>query len=41
MQAPVIIDMCVSPNLGLPLAVMMNEEDSSNSTTMRLVEVRP
>jgi hypothetical protein len=37
----VIIDMRVSPNVGLPLAVPMNEEDGSNSTTMRLVEFRP
>jgi len=37
----VIIDMCVSPNVGLPLAVTMNEEDGSNSTTLRLVEFRP
>jgi curli biogenesis system outer membrane secretion channel CsgG len=37
----VIIDMCVSPNVGLPLAVTMNEEDGSNSTTMRLVEFKP
>ena len=37
----VIIDMCVSPNVGLPLAVTMNEEDGSNSTTMKLMEFRP
>jgi len=37
----VIIDMCVSPNVGLPLAVTMNEEGGSNSTTMKLVEFRP
>lgn len=37
----VIIDMCVSPNVGLPLAVVMNDEDGSNGTTMKLVEFRP
>lgn len=37
----VIIDMCVSPNVGLPLAVTMNDEDGRNGTTMKLVEFRP
>ncbi len=37
----VIIDMCVSPNVGLPLAVTMNEEGGSNSTMMKLTEFRP
>jgi curli biogenesis system outer membrane secretion channel CsgG len=37
----VIIDMCVSPNVGLPLAVTMNDEEGHSGTTMKLVEFRP
>lgn len=37
----VILDMCVSPNVALPLAVTMNDEDGSTSTSMKLVEFRP
>ena len=36
-----ILDMCVSPNVALPLAVTLNDEDGSNSTVMKLVEFRP
>jgi hypothetical protein len=36
-----IIDMCVSPNVALPLAVTLNDEDGSSSTVMKLVEFRP
>ena len=37
----VIVDMCISPNVGLPLAVTMGGESGSNGTTMKLVEFRP
>ena len=37
----VILDMCVSPNVALPLAVTTSEEDGSTSTAMKLVEFRP
>jgi len=33
--------MCVSPNVGLPLAVTLNDEDGSSVTAMQLVEFRP
>jgi curli biogenesis system outer membrane secretion channel CsgG len=36
-----LMDMCVSPNVGLPLAITYNDEDGSNSTAMQLVEFRP
>jgi hypothetical protein len=37
----VMLDMCVSPNVALPLAVTMNEEDGTTSHQMVLVEFRP
>jgi curli biogenesis system outer membrane secretion channel CsgG len=37
----VMVDMCVSPNVGLPLAVTMNDEEGRSGTTMKLVEFRP
>ena len=37
----VMVDMCVSPNVGLPLAVTLNDEDGSSVTAMQLVEFRP
>jgi hypothetical protein len=37
----VLVDMCVSPNVGLPLAVTYNDEDGSNTVGMKLVEFRP
>jgi curli biogenesis system outer membrane secretion channel CsgG len=37
----VLMDMCVSPNVGLPLAVTFNGDDGSSSTAMQLVEFRP
>ncbi len=37
----VLIDMCVSPNVGLPLAVTMNDEEGTTSTVLKLVEFRP
>jgi curli biogenesis system outer membrane secretion channel CsgG len=36
-----LMDMCVSPNVGLPLAITFNDEDGSSSTAMQLVEFRP
>jgi len=39
-QKPVV-DMCVSPNVGLPLAVTYADENGSNQTAMQLVEFRP
>ena len=40
-MSSVSLDMCVSPNVALPLAVTLNDEDGSNSTVMKLVEFRP
>ena len=37
----VMMDMCVSPNVALPLAVTMNDEDGKSSHQMTLVEFRP
>ena len=37
----VLVDMCVSPNVGLPLALTFNDEDGSSSTAMQLTEFRP
>jgi hypothetical protein len=37
----VMVDMCVSPNVGLPLAVTLNDEDGSSVTAMQLVEFQP
>ncbi len=37
----IMLDMCVSPNVALPLAVTMNEEDGTTSHQMVLVEFRP
>ncbi|MBI4420699.1 MAG: hypothetical protein HY560_07725, partial [Gemmatimonadetes bacterium] len=37
----VIVDMCVSPNVALPLAVTLNDESGETSTVMTLVEFRP
>ena len=37
----VMVDMCVSPNVGLPLAVTLNDDDGSSVTAMNLVEFRP
>lgn len=37
----VMMDMCVSPNVALPLAVMMNDEDGKSSHQMTLVEFKP
>ena len=34
------MDMCVSPNVGLPLALTFNNDDGS-MTAMQLVEFRP
>jgi curli biogenesis system outer membrane secretion channel CsgG len=36
-----LMDMCVSPNVGLPLATTFNDENGSTSTAMQLVEFRP
>lgn len=36
-----LMEMCVSPNVGLPLAVTFNGDDASSSTSMQLVEFRP
>ncbi len=36
-----LMEMCVSPNVGLPLAVTFNGDDGSSSTAMQLVEFRP
>jgi len=36
-----LMDMCVSPNVGLPLAITFNGDDGSSSTAMELVEFRP
>lgn len=35
------LDMCVSPNVALPLAVTMNDDDGKASHQMTLVEFRP
>jgi len=37
----ILMDMCVSPNVGLPLAVTFNGDDGSSSTAMQLAEFRP
>lgn len=37
----VMMDMCVSPNVALPLAVTMNNEDGKSSSQLTLVEFRP
>jgi hypothetical protein len=37
----VMMDMCVSPNVALPLAVTMNDDDGKTSQQMALVEFRP
>lgn len=37
----VMLEMCVSPNVALPLAVTMNEEDGKTSHRLTLVEFRP
>jgi curli biogenesis system outer membrane secretion channel CsgG len=37
----VMVDMCVSPNVALPLAVTMSDEDGSTSTSMKVTEFRP
>ncbi len=37
----IMLDMCVSPNVALPLAVTMNEEGGTTSHQMVLVEFRP
>jgi curli biogenesis system outer membrane secretion channel CsgG len=37
----VVIDMCVSPNVALPLAVTMNDDNGSQTTGMKLVAFRP
>jgi curli biogenesis system outer membrane secretion channel CsgG len=36
-----LMDMCVSPNVGLPLAITFNNDDGSSATAMQLVEFRP
>ena len=37
----VVLDMCVSPNVALPLAVTMNDSDGSTTSVARLAEFRP
>ena len=37
----VMMDMCVSPNVALPLSVTMNDDDGKSSQQMTLVEFRP
>jgi curli biogenesis system outer membrane secretion channel CsgG len=37
----VMMDMCVSPNVALPLAVTMNDDDGKSSHQLTLVEFRP
>jgi curli biogenesis system outer membrane secretion channel CsgG len=37
----VMMDMCVSPNVALPLAVTMNDDNGKTSHQMTLVEFRP
>jgi hypothetical protein len=37
----VMMDMCVSPNVALPLAVAMNDDDGKLAQQMTLVEFRP
>lgn len=37
----VVIDMCVSPNVALPLAVAMHDSDGSTTTVSKLIEFRP
>ena len=37
----VLVDMCVSPNVGLPLASTYNDDSGSNQTTTQLAEFRP
>jgi curli biogenesis system outer membrane secretion channel CsgG len=37
----VMMDMCVSPNVALPLAVTMNDDNGKSSHQMTLVEFRP
>ena len=36
-----ILDMCVSPNVALPLAVTMSDAGGGTTTAMKLVEFRP
>ena len=36
-----LADMCVSPSVGLPLAVTLHVEDGSSTTAMQLAEFRP
>ncbi len=37
----VMMDMCVSPNVALPLAVTMNDDDGKSSHQLTLVEFKP
>ena len=37
----VVMDMCVSPNVALPLAVAMNDSDGNPTTAAKLVAFRP
>jgi len=37
----IMLDMCVSPSVALPLAVTMNDEDGKTSHQLKLVEFRP
>ena len=37
----VMMDMCVSPNVGLPLAVMMTDDNGQSSQQLTLVEFHP
>ncbi len=37
----IVVDLCASPNVALPLAVTLNDEDGETSQKMVLVEFRP
>ena len=37
----VVIDMCVSPNVALPLAVTMNDSDGNQTSAAKLATFRP